>query len=81
MTENAWKALVNASLSKPPTTVKAVTFLTKWESFSKPVALRCDDKVEYVVKGRQAGQAMERAISNFRLWDASVDFLARQFPI
>jgi hypothetical protein len=36
----------------------AETFLRKWETASKPILLRCDDKNEYVVKGRQAGRML-----------------------
>lgn len=36
----------------------AETFLRKWETASKPVLLRCDDKNEYVVKGQQAGRML-----------------------
>lgn len=41
-----------------PVYVTARTFLKKWESHAKPVALRCDDGNDYVVKGKQAGRVL-----------------------
>jgi hypothetical protein len=38
--------------------VNAHTFLRRWHTFSKPVALRCDDGNEYVVKGQHAGRGI-----------------------
>jgi hypothetical protein len=42
----------------------AHTFLRRWDSFSRPVALKCDNDREYVVKGRCTDRQVERALVN-----------------
>ncbi len=64
MSPDEWKAAISSACLKRPKAVKAMTFLKKWGSFSKPVALKCDDGGEYVVKGLQAAQQMGRPICN-----------------
>jgi HipA-like kinase len=39
-----------------PATVRAHTFIKDWPTASHPVLLRCDDNMDYVVKGRRAGR-------------------------
>jgi hypothetical protein len=48
-----WTRRVGVERSKDRPIVKAETYLMSWPSFSRPVALRCDDGRTYVVKGRQ----------------------------
>jgi len=49
--------ITNAAADKPQPVV-AETFLRRWPSYSRPVALRCDDGKEYVVKGQHAGRGI-----------------------
>src|SRR4051794_7290268 len=53
-----WRALIAAKLAQPRRVARAETYLTKWESFSMPVLVECDDRQEYVIKGRQIGRAV-----------------------
>lgn len=52
------KALLVAAAGHREPPVMAHTFLRRWPSYSKPVALACGDGREYVVKTRQAGRAI-----------------------
>lgn len=59
------RQLIADSAAQRPAPVRAHTYIRKWTTASKPVALKCDDGNVYVVKARQtANPAMHRAISN-----------------
>ena len=51
-----WKSLIQAAVGTRLEHVLAETYLKKWGSASKPVALSCADGNIYVVKGQQAGR-------------------------
>ena len=51
-----WAARIQAASSMRPTPIRAETYLKKWGSASKPVAVACSDGNIYVVKGQQAGR-------------------------
>jgi hypothetical protein len=53
-----WASSLKAAESKREPSVAAHTFLYRWNSYSNPVALACDDGNDYVVKGRQVGRAI-----------------------
>ena len=61
----ALRQLITESVAERPAAVNAHTYIRKWDSASRPVALKCDDGNVYVVKARQPGNpGMHRAIAN-----------------
>jgi hypothetical protein len=59
------RQLITESMADRPAPVNAHTYVRKWDSASKPVALKCDDGNVYVVKARQpANPGMHRSIAN-----------------
>jgi hypothetical protein len=48
--------MIDRALGRPAGEVRANTFRRDWQSASHPVLLLCDDNLEYVVKGSQAGR-------------------------
>lgn len=51
-----WRGLLAEAAQKPPPVYRAITYLKKWDTASKPVLLRCSDGSEFVVKGANAGK-------------------------
>jgi len=58
MTADEWREAILAAPNDAVRTVKAITFLKRWGSFSQPVAVSCDDGDRYVIKGAQVGRAI-----------------------
>jgi hypothetical protein len=48
--------MIDRALARPAQETVANTFRKAWGSASRPVMLLCDDRLEYVVKGSQAGR-------------------------
>jgi hypothetical protein len=61
--------------------VNAHTFLQRWNSFSRPVALKCDDDREYVVKSRCTDRQMDRALVNEQVVGYLALLLAAPVPL
>src|SRR5258708_10604242 len=58
-------AQIAAEFGQRPTPIKATTYIRKWDTNSKPVALMCEDGATYVVKALQAARAdMGRVLVN-----------------
>jgi hypothetical protein len=53
-----WTNLLREAARHRSSPVIAQTFINRWPSFSRPVALGCSDGNEYVVKGQHAGRAI-----------------------
>src|SRR5262245_59598165 len=51
-----WPTRLHAAAANRTPAVKAKTYIRKWASASRPVALSCEDGQVYVVKGRHAGR-------------------------
>jgi hypothetical protein len=54
---DAWIELIRRARERPPAMITAHTFLGRWRGrSSEPVLLSCNDGLDYVVKGRNAGR-------------------------
>jgi hypothetical protein len=53
---SGWSTRIVASFTRRPAPLNGKTYIRKWPTASRPVALSCDDGQVYVVKGRQAGR-------------------------
>jgi hypothetical protein len=51
-----WPTVIAAAMAGGAAPVSAKTYIRKWGSASRPIALSCDDGLVYVVKGSQAGR-------------------------
>ena len=51
-----WAALIQAASNSQPDPVSAETYIKKWGTASKPIAVSASDGNIYVVKGQQAGR-------------------------
>lgn len=59
MNDINWTELIELAKNSRRPPISAHTYRNKkWNSFSKPVALACDDGNDYVVKGRQCGKVI-----------------------
>jgi hypothetical protein len=47
-----------AAANRRPRPLKALTFIQRQNTFSRPVWLECEDNEVYVVKGQHAGRAI-----------------------
>ena len=59
MPSSNWEQMIAEAMTNPVSAVSAHTYRgKKWETFSKPIVLGCDDGKDYVVKGSQVGKAI-----------------------
>ena len=56
MSEDDAKERLKIAATNSVPSVKAMTFVKGWASFSKPRAVSCDDGNAYVIKGRHLGK-------------------------
>lgn len=53
-----WQKLLSSDPPEPDGIPRALTFLRRWNSYSHPALLTCDDGKKYVVKGKQLGRTL-----------------------
>jgi hypothetical protein len=51
-----WHELISEALKVVEVPVNAETFIKKWDSASKPIAMKCADGHKYVIKGTNSGR-------------------------
>ena len=63
--EEEWRNKISAAMAVPPTHVSALTYRKiRFQSFSSPVVLGCDDGQNYVVKALGKRPGLHRALFN-----------------
>ena len=58
ITSPEWDRLLDDARATPPNPVEARTYRLSFPTLSKPVLLKCEDGLEYVVKGSQLGRSV-----------------------